>query len=318
MNRALPALAALLLAAPAVAHARPRGPAPKGAAVTLAHGDARVGTYVSSADGFRTSSYWIEGPDGLVVIDTQFIPSGAAELIDWAEATTGKKVKLAVVLHANPDKFNGTATFQKRGIKVVTSKQVAALIPAVHTLRKRWFYDRWKPDYPADEPKPDTFGDATTTLKVAGIELKLHVLGAGCSESHVVAEFDGHLFVGDLVANGGHAWLELGRTPDWLARLSELEGLEPTFVHPGRGPTGGPELLVRQRHYLERVVAHVAAAKPKLPISDEELARLQAEIEGEFPGLGYAKFLELGLPAEYARQAHALEPTAPAAPAAKP
>src|SRR5579884_751926 len=87
---------------------------PDRAAVVLAHpdpyayADARVGRYVSSNWGFSTNSYWIEGPEGLVVVDTQFLPSAAAEMVSWAEQATGKKVVLAVVLHPNPDKFNGT------------------------------------------------------------------------------------------------------------------------------------------------------------------------------------------------------------------
>src|SRR3954454_20682508 len=82
---------------------------PAHAQVTLTSaGDPRVGTYVSSPWGFSTSSYWIEGPTGLVVIDTQFLPSAAEEMLAWAEQTTGKKVVLAIVLHPNPDKFNGT------------------------------------------------------------------------------------------------------------------------------------------------------------------------------------------------------------------
>ncbi|MGZ3707796.1 MAG: hypothetical protein ACXWPM_03055 [Bdellovibrionota bacterium] len=33
---------------------------PAAAEVTLTHGDGRVGSYVSSWNGFRTTSYWIE------------------------------------------------------------------------------------------------------------------------------------------------------------------------------------------------------------------------------------------------------------------
>lgn len=262
--------------------------------------DARVGAYVSSPDGFSTSCYWLEGPDGLVLVDTQFLPSAAAEAADWAEQVTGKRVVLAVVLHANPDKFNGTATLQARGVQVVTSEQVRALIPAVHELRRSWFFERYRPDYPAETPAPETFGKATRTLDAAGLSMKVHVLGPGCSEAHVALEWQGHLFVGDLVANGGHAWLELGRLDDWHARLDELERLGPRWVHPGRGPSGGPELLARQRHYLQRVAALVdqaIAEDPKAPPTDARLALTQHAIEQAFPGLGFTKFVELGLPA---------------------
>jgi glyoxylase-like metal-dependent hydrolase (beta-lactamase superfamily II) len=232
----------LVLALSGVAAAAP-GRMPSGAVVTLTHpdefyGDSRVGTYVSSTWGFSTTSYWIEGPRGLVLIDTQFLPSATAEALAWAEQATGKKVVLAVVLHANPDKFNGTAVLKKRGIRVVTSAQVRALIPAVHEKRKKAFFERYQPDYPAEVTLPDSFGDKTTELEAAGTRIKLHVPGPGCSEAHVAVEWEKHLFVGDLVASGAHSWLEIGKTDEWLKRLEELSALQPDFVHPGRGPSG--------------------------------------------------------------------------------
>jgi glyoxylase-like metal-dependent hydrolase (beta-lactamase superfamily II) len=268
-------------------------------------GDPRIGVYVSTPWGFSTSSYWIEGPDGLVVIDTQFIPSAAKELIDAAEATTGKKVKLAVVLHANPDKFNGTATLQARGIKVVTSAQVAALIPGVHEKRLKAFYERYQPDYPKEPPRPDTFGAATTELEAAGLKITAHALGPGCSEAHVVVEFDGHLFAGDLIANGTHSWLEIGRADAWLQRIEEMRARKPRFVHPGRGGSGGPELIDSEEAYLLKFMEIVAAEKPELPAPKEGIERVKERIKEAFPDLDFPVFLNLGVPAEWARQARA-------------
>lgn len=273
--------------------------------VSRFQGDPRIGVYVSTPWGFSTSSYWIEGPDGLVVIDTQFTPSAAEELINAAEATTGKKVKLAIVLHANPDKFNGTATLQERGIKVVTSAQVAALIPGVHEKRVKAFYERYRPDYPKDPPRPDSFGAATTELEAAGLKITAHVLGPGCSEAHVVAEFDGHLFAGDLIANGTHSWLEIGRADEWLRRIEEMRARKARFVHPGRGGSAGPELIDAEEAYLLKLMELVAAEKPSLPASKEAIERVKERIKEAFPDLDFAVFLNLGVPAEWARQARA-------------
>jgi len=266
-------------------------------------GDARIGAYVSIPWGFSTSSYWIEGPGGLIAIDTQFLPSAAEEMITAAEAMTGKKVKLAIVLHANPDKFNGTATFQKRKIRVVTSKEVIELIPSIHEKRLKAFYDRYKPDYPLELPKPEPFGDKTTTLTEAGVTVTAHVLGPGCSEAHVVIEFEGHLFAGDLVASGSHSWLEIGRTDEWLRRIEEMKALKPRFIHPGRGPSGGPELLDQEDRYLRKVIELVAAEHPRMPPEKEAIARAKKRIAEAFPDLDFPVFLNIGIPAEYARQA---------------
>jgi glyoxylase-like metal-dependent hydrolase (beta-lactamase superfamily II) len=269
----------------------------------LVHGDPRVGTYVSSPWGFSTSSYWIEGPSGLVVIDTQFLPSAAEEMLQWAESTTGKKAALAIVLHANPDKFNGTEVFRRHGIRVVTSAEVRALIPGIHEKRVRAFYDRYKPDYPREATLPESFGDKTMDLSAAGITVRAHVLGAGCSEAHVVVEFDEHLFVGDLVANGSHSWLEIGRTDEWLKRIAELRQLDPSYVHPGRGPSGGPKLLDREEAYLRKVMDVVAAEKPLLPVPAGAIDRVRAKVEDAFVGYDFPVFLNIGLPAEWERQA---------------
>ena len=271
-----------------------------------------MGRYVSSKWGFSTVSYWIEGDDGVVLVDTQFLPSAAEELVELAERETGKPVVTAIVLHANPDKFNGTATLQTRGIEVLTSAQVLEKIPAIHQKRTAAFAERYAPDYPTELPQPASFGDADVTLERAGLALRLHVLGPGCSGAHVALSWEGHLFVGDLVANRAHSWLELGLSDEWLARIDELAALRPTHVHPGRGGSGGPELLAAQSEYLRCVQAlvegeHAALATGGRTPSDAEveqaLARIRETLEREHPGYGFAVFLKIGLPAEWRRVA---------------
>lgn len=282
--------------------AQPRTGA-SGATASPFAADPRIGQVVSSAWTFATSSFWISGPEGVVLVDTQFLPSGGLEAAELAEQATGQQVVTAFVLHANPDKFNGTSALQGRGVEVLTARQVLAAMPAIHKKRVAAFYDRYKPDYPLEMPTPTVFGAATTQLRAAGLPLTAHVLGPGCSEAHVVLQFEDQLFVGDLVANGAHSWLEIGRTDAWLQRIAELEALRPRFVHPGRGPSGGPELLTRQRDYLAEVIALVAAEKPSGPPDRAALARVRAALERRHPGYRFPVFLEIGLPAEWRRQA---------------
>jgi hypothetical protein len=187
---------------------------------------------------------------------------------------------------------------------------VAALIPAVHVQRKGKFWDTYAPDYPAETPAPAVFGETDRDLEAGGIKVRLRVLGPGCSKAHVVAEWEGHTFGGDLVSNGNHAWLELGLVDEWLARLDEMESTGPKFVHPGRGTSGGAELLAQQRRYLEKVKALVKAEPVlELPMPDAALRRLRAAIEADYPGWGNAHFLRFGLPAIWRREAAARNPS---------
>jgi glyoxylase-like metal-dependent hydrolase (beta-lactamase superfamily II) len=263
----------------------------------FAQSSAKIGKFTSDKRAYNTHSYWIEGPTGLVLIDTQFLPSDAAKFVDIAEKTTGKKAVLAVVLHPNPDKFNGVATLQARGIKVVTSQQVLSLIPAVHVIRTGWFYDDFKPDYPKDAPKPESFGSATTTLEAGGLQIKLHVLGgAGCSGAHVVAQVSDSIFVGDLLASKGHAWLELALFDDWLKRLDELDALKIKTIYPGRGDTAGPELIATNRNYLQTVRRMVMAEQPSGEIGFLKRRSLKNKITDAFPGYDWDAFVWEALP----------------------
>ncbi len=270
-------------------------------------GDQRIGVYVSPPWGFSTSSYWIEGPKGVIVFDVQFLPKFAEEMSKEIERITKKKIVQAVVLHPNPDKFNGTEVFQKRGARVITSDQVLSYIPSVHEDRYESFNERYSPDYPQKSAKPESFGSQTTEIEAGGLKIKLHVMGAGASEGHVVGEFDGHLFVGDLVANKNHSWLEIGKTDEWLKRLQEMKTLKPRFVHPGRGASGDGQLLNLEEKYLLKVIELVKAENPKKNRSKEEqeaaIERVAKKVRALYPNYGFDVFLDIGLPAEWERQA---------------
>jgi glyoxylase-like metal-dependent hydrolase (beta-lactamase superfamily II) len=133
------------------------------------------------------------------------------------------------------------------------------------------------------------------------------VLGPGCSEAHVVIELDGHVFAGDLVANGVHSWLEIGRTDDWIKRIDEMRAMKPRFVHPGRGPSGDATLLDAEERYLRKVMELVAAEHPKGEPVPEAIQRIRDRVIEAYPDLGFPVFLRMGLPAEWRRQVRVAE-----------
>jgi glyoxylase-like metal-dependent hydrolase (beta-lactamase superfamily II) len=261
-----------------------------------------IGVYTSPARTFSTASYWIEGADGILMIDTQFLPKEGIQAVELAEKTTGKKVTAAIVLHPNPDKFNGTALMQQRGIRVITAKQVADLIPAVHTIRWDWFGKEYAPDYPRDAAKPNVFGDKTIELTLAGLPIKLHVLGKGASGAHIVVQYRDQVFVGDLINPTNHAWLELGLIGDWLARLDEIRAMNPIKIHPGRGASGEVKLIDAQAAYLKQVRAWVREAIEPGDLGRFTKFRLERKIEAAYPSLGYPIFMRDGLAAVWSTE----------------
>jgi glyoxylase-like metal-dependent hydrolase (beta-lactamase superfamily II) len=254
-----------------------------------------VGYYASPEKTFSTASYWIVGETGTVLIDTQFLPKEGLEAVTMAEKVSGKKVTHAIVLHPNPDKFNGTEVMKARGIDVITSKPVSDAIPGVHRIRSGWFAQEFAPDYPAAAAQPRVFGSETMTTTLAGVPMKLHVLGAGCSAAHVVAQIGDAVFVGDLVNPDNHAWLELGTIDEWLKRLEEIRAMNPKRVFPGRGRPGGIELIDKQAEYLRFVQQTVRDAKPSGELGAMRKLMTQLTIERKYSSLGYAGFMRDGL-----------------------
>ncbi|WP_233595738.1 MULTISPECIES: MBL fold metallo-hydrolase [Corallococcus] len=267
-------------------------------------GDTRVGEYISSEWSLQTASYWIEGPNGLVLIDTQLLPSALRKELAFAKERTGKEVKLAIVLHPNPDRFNGTALLKELGVPVITSDQVRALIPAVHAKWAPTLFEKyWNGRYPRELVLADGFGDSTRELSAAGLTLKAHVLGTGCSPAHVVIEWEGHLFTGDLVARATHPWFENGRVDAWLQRLDELRALKPKWIHPGRGLPGGPELLDAQAAYLQAVSEEVTAERKAAHPSSDPIATVTDKVTRRFPDYRHPSLLPALVKGEWARQA---------------
>ncbi|NUN12973.1 MAG: MBL fold metallo-hydrolase [Myxococcales bacterium] len=254
-----------------------------------------VGRYESIPWGFSTNTWWVEGPTGVVLMDTQFLPSAAVDAVEVAEAYTGKKVVLAFVLHANPDKFNGVGVLAERGIRVVTSEQVRNRIPEVDALRRTWFYDRYKPDYPEKLVLPESLGDQSTTINAAGLSFRVVVTGPSVSRDHIVVQVGDHVFAGDILANKHHAWLELGLVPEWLRTLDEIGHMNPRHLYPGRGHAQGPQLLETQRAYLHDFENAVRRAQGQQPWSDEVKKQIVTEIETKYPGYGNPFFINRGV-----------------------
>ena len=286
--------------------------APGAMRLALAQAAPAIGVYTSAPRTFSTASYWIEGVDGAVLIDTQFLPGEGIAAVGAAERATGKKVGLAIVLHPNPDKFNGTAALQARGIRVITSKQVAEAIAGVHRIRVGWYASDFRPDYPREAARPEVFGDRTAQLDGGGLHLILHVLGPGCSAAHVVVQSGDAVFVGDLINPDNHGWLEMGTIDEWLMRLEEIRAMKPARIYPGRGKAGGIELIDRQAAYLRFVQRAVQARNPSGSLSFLNKFALSRQIEAAYPDLGLPLFMRDGLEGVWRVEAAKRGPEQPA------
>lgn len=264
----------------------------------LTQGEERgVGVYVSSTYAFETNAFVIDAPDGAILVGTTLTPREALQAKAYAEEITGKVLTLAIVLHPTHDQFNGTNALRAEEVRVISSAQVTSR--SADAFAGPSFAERFQPDWPDEPPALAPFGADTTELEVAGTTLRLHVLGAGTSAAHVVVEWQGHVFAGNLVTNGHHGAIDADLVDSWRARLDDIAALNPNRVHPSRGASGDVVLLSRQREYLDEVVRIVRTAIPELPIVDEAIPKIVERVEARFPEHHSLELLRQSLPSLY-------------------
>ena len=262
-----------------------------------------VGWYTAPERAQSARSYWIAGGQGLVLLGAQLLPSEAEAMLREAQSRTGRKALMAVVLAPTPEQFNGTAVLQKRGVKVYTSQQVAAAIPAAHAEAQRRLSAQFGKDYPAAEPKPVSYGDTSRQMLIGGVQFQLRTLGPGPGVAHVAVEYDGQLFVGDLVAGPTHPLLSGGSLDAWFKRPQELRSGKPRRVFPAHGEPGGMALLANQMIYIKQLMDFVAAENPRLPAPPQALARVKDRMLEAYPAYAAPEHLDALVAAEWQRQA---------------
>lgn len=279
-------------------------------------GTARVGQWTSGADGFHTTTWWVETADSVVVFGAQFTPALAEQALAEIRTQTDLPVRHVVVLHPNPDKANGAPVFQAAGAELVMSEASAAALPGVHAYKEAYFVGAGVFEaggYPA-EPVADRTFSGRLVLDTDPPIVLTELSASGVSSTQTVALVDGHAFVGDLVGGRVHAWLEGGivqGAPDpdvaaWRAALDEtLDLVGPAaLVHPGRGaalPAG--EILPEMSDYLGTAEQLVDAWLAEMddpsavlgsPDAGAAYAELTADFEQAFPGWQHSYLITYG------------------------
>lgn len=277
-----------------------------------------VDSYTSGAAGFDTTTWWVDTGSEVVVFDAQFTPELAESVLAEIEATTDSPVRYLVITHPNPDKFNGAPVFQAAGAQVVASQATAEAMPGVHAYKEAYFVGAGMFEagaYPALPQVDLTFSDSLSLALDAGT-VTLHELShPGVSSTQTVAQIEGGVFVGDLVASGTHAWLEGGivdgiavpTIADWIEALEEVEDLAGpgATVYPGRGAPGlAGEVLRAQQDYLRSLDSIVAdyvggLSDPMAAFTGDDAglhyAELTAAAEAAWPDLALSYLVTYGV-----------------------
>lgn len=203
-----------------------------------------VHTFVTNNDG-RVTIQLIEGPEGLLLVDSGDAPRYSAEARAFAESL-GKPIEAVLISHDHPDHTGGLVSYA--GLPIFTTSGILANI-------QNGPFD--KPDNLADI---QTLDDAET--KLAGINLRiLNYKGAEAAEQIVIeAPEMGTAIVQDLVYNNAYFFPGMDR-PNWIAVLEDLRGklaVETLLV--GHGYPASQGELTAAIDYLNEYTAMVEAS----------------------------------------------------------
>jgi glyoxylase-like metal-dependent hydrolase (beta-lactamase superfamily II) len=261
-----------------------------------------IHTVTASPAGLSVNGYLIEGPHGIVAIDTALTVSDSRAL--RAKFDGLHKPLLAVLLtHGHPDHYNGVATLVAGvpgEIPVYASAAVDAVIREWDERKDKQWKPVFKDEWPSVRQFPNRTAKNGEPLKIDGMTFVVHDLGAGESHADSYWTLEGPsrtAFVGDLVLNGSHAYTNDGHTGAWLKNLARVSKDLKSYkkLMPGHGPAGGLEILTWQVKYLETYRAAIQRLREGRPsLTDAAKKSFEADMVAAYPQAGNVFMIGLG------------------------
>ena len=211
------------------------------------------------------NNVFIEMKDYMIVVDANF-PSGAQLALETAHRLSPKPVKYVFDTHHHGDAAYGNAIWSKAGATTL------AYVGVVEEM-KRFEPARWlaavkeRPDVAAlhlDAPEPPqkTFDKSPFILKDSTREVRFYFFGWAHTrgDGFVYLPKDNVLCTGDAVANGPYNFTGDANIGNWPKVIHEAQTLTTTYVLPGHGVPGGPDMLEGQARFMIELHKAVAAA----------------------------------------------------------
>jgi len=175
---------------------------------------------------FFTNAYIVETKNALVVVDTLMINSDALQLRQYIN-DIAKPLIAVIITHGHPDHYNGTPVVVSgfNEIPIISTRGVKDNIRITADSKEI----KWKPyfgqDWPETKLLPTQLVINEETLNLDGLDYYFKDLGAAESNSDLyftIGNKRSAVFVGDVVFNKMHGFMNDGHTGKWLLVLSRL------------------------------------------------------------------------------------------------
>lgn len=249
-----------------------------------------VHVYTSSPDAFFVNSFFFEAPEGVIVVDTQFILP-EAEKLKAEVKKLGKPVAAVFLTHPHPDHVNGTGVLKAEwpDLEIVATQSVADATAAIAGPK----HAQWKPilgdAYPDEVLAPTRIVESGKPVTIAGETFTFLDFGPleSISESAIEYPAGDALFAGDTFYNQVHPWLMEGRSVAWRdfleSKLDYLAGFGSIYV--GHGSKATAQAARDQIAYMDDVFLEIREAlAEENPISAARRSEIEAGIKDRYAG----------------------------------
>lgn len=221
---------------------------------------------VEQTVGFPVNAYIVEGPDGLVVVDSLLTDTASKDLRTRVDAT-GKPLQAVLLTHPHPDHYAGLGNLvDGLDVPIYAVPGVIDVVRRDDAAKDELISGMFGPEWPTNRVFPtDTVAEGDTLSFGPGLGFEVMDIGPAESFHDSIFVLKGErptAFVGDLVFSLMHAYMADVQNEAWKAALDRLQSELPEdmILHVGHGAPVTPALMAWQKTYLEVFDRAIAAA----------------------------------------------------------
>lgn len=236
----------------------------------------------SAANAFGANAGFVEGRDGIAVIDTLVSAKTAIKMIEDIRKITDKKIQYVVNTHYHLDHAFGNSEFKKLGAIIIATENCRNNIikTAPIALKSAGNYGLAEQDLEGTEiVVPSVAFDSRMTIDVGDDTIELITFGPSHSSGSCLVYLPSKkiLFAGDILFTDFHPFMGESDISGWLRVLDYILWLDVEKIIPGHGPLSTKKDIAEMKEYLATFDTHAKrlAAKSQDPkLIETELLKL--------------------------------------------
>ena len=253
---------------------------------------------------FFTNAFIIETDNALVVVDTMMIISDAALLRAFADKLA-KPIIAIIITHGHPDHYNGSHTvIDAQKIPIISTQGVKDCIKETVDSKETKWKGYFGEDWPEFKLLPTQIVNDGDSLILDSLELCFTDLGAAESSSDLyftIGQQRSAVFVGDVVFNKMHGFMNDGNSHQWLQVLGQLltEIADVKQLFTGHGDAANSKSLIQTQ--IDYIVDYRSTLLKLIDqnqaLSDAQKQQFEQDLIEKYPQYQLVGFIQAGIDA---------------------